>query len=118
MAKSKPTNPFYVLLVLAGVAFAVTACAYGVMAFTELRSPGAPSAEPHPLLVFMDKNGVKLMLAEVAVLALATFGAMGLDSYWTNQELAATASQRRDAESAKSERPDSERPNPEHAEQT
>ena len=25
------TNPFYILLVIAGVAFTVTACAYGVM---------------------------------------------------------------------------------------
>ena len=37
MAKARePVNPFYVLLVLLGIVFLVTACAYGVMAYRAL----------------------------------------------------------------------------------
>jgi hypothetical protein len=83
MAKLKePLNPFYVLLVLVGVVFFVTAFAYGAMTYLAIQ-PGAPGreAEKHELWGFLDRHGMQLMGAELAVLAGATFGAMWLDGY-------------------------------------
>lgn len=73
-------NPFYVVLVIAGIAFAITACAYGVMTFVELRD--SASAEGSSLVDFMESYGVVLMLGELAVLAVGTLGAIGTDRYW------------------------------------
>ena len=39
MAQSLRTNPFYVLLVVTGLAFAITACGFGVMTFTDVHGP-------------------------------------------------------------------------------
>ena len=39
---SKFANPFYALLLVAGIAFALTATAYGVMAFREARRCAVP----------------------------------------------------------------------------
>ena len=98
--KKKGFNPFYVLLVIVGTAFCLTACAYGLMAMRALRpershdahavagSSGAADANsaarpgPHQLLAYMVRNGEKLLLIELAVLTVATFAAMGTDSYW------------------------------------
>ena len=38
MARKKPINPFYVVLVIVGTAFAITASAYGVTAMRALRT--------------------------------------------------------------------------------
>ncbi|MEX2112319.1 MAG: hypothetical protein WD845_03995 [Pirellulales bacterium] len=82
MAKSRePVNPFYVLLVLLGIVFLVTACAYGVMAYRAISPVAAQQAEPHPLTEFLDEHGVKLLGGELALLALASFAAMGLDRW-------------------------------------
>jgi hypothetical protein len=87
VAKPKePFNPFYALLVLLGVIFFVTASAYGVMAFKAVQAPVAEDvATPHPLLVFLDQHGMQLLVVELVLLALATFGAMGTDRYWINR---------------------------------
>ncbi|MBA4018605.1 MAG: hypothetical protein C0483_15680 [Pirellula sp.] len=100
MGFKKGFNPFYVLLVIVGTAFCLTACAYGLMAMRALRperphevratasSPGTADANgaarpgPHQLLAYMERNGEKLLLIELAVLTVATFAAMGTDSYW------------------------------------
>ena len=100
MGFKKGFNPFYVLLVIVGTAFCLTACAYGLMAMRALRpershdaratagSTGAADANsaarpgPHQLLAYMERNGEKLLLIELAVLTVATFAAMGTDSYW------------------------------------
>jgi hypothetical protein len=71
----RPVNPFYVLLVLAGIAFTVTACAYGVMAFRAVRTADPPTGLP----AFLDRHGGMLMVAELAVLAVATLAAIALD---------------------------------------
>lgn len=82
MAKAKePFNPFYGLLIVMGTLFCVTACAYGVMAFTAVRT-GPITAGEAPgarLLVFLDQQGAKLLAGELSLLAIATFGAMGFD---------------------------------------
>ena len=94
MARSrKSANPFYVLLVIAGVAFALTATAYGVMAFREARPVAVntqhdASARQHPLMAWMSEHGETALITELAVLAVFTFGAIGTDEYWQRREAA------------------------------
>ena len=79
MAKQKKAfNPFYVLLVLVGVAFTITACGYGVMTVRMLE-PVDQSASDR----FFDTYGVQLMIGQVIVLSILTLAAMGTDNYWT-----------------------------------
>jgi hypothetical protein len=82
----KFTNPFYGLLLIAGLAFAVTAVCYGVMAFRDARPAAAADRakvnEQHPLLVWMSKHGEKTLLIELAFLAAFTFAAIGTDEFW------------------------------------
>lgn len=84
MARSPwPRNPFYPPLVLAGVAFAVTACAFGLLSYLKLRhARGGDGAIDSPLLVFMNAHGATLLAWELAALALATLAAMLTDDYW------------------------------------
>lgn len=82
MAKNrKPANPFYVLLVVVGVAFTITACAYGVMTVKRIR-PMAVEQPDSPMLDFLDENGLTIMVGELVVLGIATFAAIGTDEYW------------------------------------
>jgi hypothetical protein len=82
----KFVNPFYGLLLVAGIAFAMTAVCYGVMAFRAARpaaaAEGVKANEQHPLLVWMSKHGEKALLVELAFLAAFTFGAIGTDDFW------------------------------------
>jgi hypothetical protein len=80
-------NPFYALLLVAGVVFAITACAYGVMAarFVEPAAASTPSSSGQGLLNFLDRHGFTLLLVELLVLAAATFAAIGTDEYWTRR---------------------------------
>jgi hypothetical protein len=85
MAKSKVINPFYVLLVVTGVVFGMTALAYGVMAVIARHDPGAAmeSIESgHGLVAVMDQHGNRVLLVELAVLAVATVLAIGTDGFW------------------------------------
>ena len=86
MAKVKePVNPFYVLLVLVGLVFLVTACAYGVMAYRAITPAPGGRAEPHPLTEFLDHHGIEMMGWELGALAVMTFGAMWLDGRRTRR---------------------------------
>ena len=88
----KFANPFYSLLLVAGIAFAITATAYGVMAFREARPRESAAAdEPdaarttngeHPLMHWMRQHGEMALLTELALLAVCTFAAIGTDDYW------------------------------------
>ena len=84
---SKFANPFYALLLVAGIAFALTATAYGVMAFREAR-PAPMDAEAnestaeHPLMAWMSNHGEAALLTELGFLAVFVFGAIGTDDYW------------------------------------
>lgn len=86
MARRVAFNPFYLLVVAAGVAFFITACAYGVMALRsfQLPSAGAAAAAPSALMDWLDLHGTRLMLSEVAVLGVGALAAMATDSYWTH----------------------------------
>ena len=75
------TNPWSVPLVVAGLAFTLTASAYAVMAVRKLDAGrGWQDAEPSPRLIeFLDQHGEALMAAELAALAIAAIAAMGSD---------------------------------------
>ena len=62
--RSRPINPFYPLLVVVSVVFVVTASAYGVMALRAI-SPASAGGN-HPLLAFLDRHGMLLLMVEVA----------------------------------------------------
>ncbi len=83
VARKTAINPFYPLLVAVSVVFVITACAYGVMTVRALAPGGADGN--HPLLAFLDRNGMLLLLTEVAVLAVVSFLAMGTDRYWAER---------------------------------
>jgi hypothetical protein len=83
----KFANPFYSLLLVAGIAFALTATAYGVMAFREARprpmdAAVSESAAEHPLMAWMSNHGEAALLTELGFLAVFVFGAIGTDDYW------------------------------------
>jgi len=79
----KPVNPFYVLLVVVGVAFVITSCAYGVMAYRDVSLGGSDAAvEDRGLIGFMDRHGMMLLGVEVGLLGVLTVGAIGTDDYW------------------------------------
>ncbi len=93
-------NPFYVALVIVGIAFSITACAYGVMAFKATR-PGVADLTieaPVGLMGFLDEYGGKLMAIELVLLGIATVGAIGSDHYWNrdSQESHPPAGKRQD----------------------
>ena len=88
MAKRGPVNPFYPLLIAAGIAFAVTACAYGVLTVRSLHgassSLAADSQEGFSAVV--DEHGMTAMTIELIALALFSLAAMATDQYWTSRE--------------------------------
>jgi hypothetical protein len=81
--RSQGINPFYPLVVVAGVAFVVTACAYGVMALKAMSPADADAG--HPLLAFLDTYGVTMLGIELGLLAATSLLAMGTDQYWTGR---------------------------------
>lgn len=83
-AKRSATNPFYLLLVVLGIAFTLTACAYCVMTLQAARPhpPEQQAAAGEALLVFLDRHGALLMSAELASLAAAAVAAIATDRYW------------------------------------
>ena len=85
----KSANPFYVLLILAGLSFALTATAYVVMAFREAHVHEGPAtassvvaSDEHPLMQWMRRHGNAALLTELGLLAICTFAAIGTDRYW------------------------------------
>lgn len=88
-SKSKGRNPFYVVLVLAGAAFGLTALGYFIMAAMATYDPtrSMQSLESqHGLLPFMDRHGKTLMIVELCVLAVATLLAIATDGWWTKKQ--------------------------------
>ena len=90
----KSANPFYVLLIVAGLSFAMTATAYVVMAFREAHAheepvagaaPTVAASDEHPLMQWMRRHGNTALLTELGLLAICTFAAIGTDSYWQRQ---------------------------------
>jgi hypothetical protein len=84
MPARKSFNPFYVLLLPAGFVFAVTAFAYGFMAFQAVNAVRAEAGAHagHPMFRWLRAHGDEAMLIELAVLAILTFAAMATDRLW------------------------------------
>lgn len=88
MAKKQArTNPFYVLLVIFGVIFCITASAYGIMALKSFSPAGAQdnSESGVQLMRFLNDWGMWLMMGELVLLGISTFAAMATDSYWSGE---------------------------------
>jgi hypothetical protein len=78
--RTEPINPFYVLLVVVGVAFTLTACAYGLMMFNATQPVGRIDlGAPDGLLGWLNAHGGALLTGELILLAVATLGAIVLD---------------------------------------
>lgn len=99
MPVSKPqsaTNPFYVLLIIAGILFVITACAYFTMALREAggalreagggrHEAGGVSIAAHSFATLVSRHGLTALTVELILLAIATFGAIGTDEYWSRR---------------------------------
>ena len=79
MPQKKPTNPFYVALLPVGVIFAITACAFVVMT---MRGLDPQNVESTGLIQLMERQGVMIMVVELAILGVLTFAAIVSDDFW------------------------------------
>ena len=75
------TNPFYALLGIVGFAFTITASSYCLSVLRGIRPATAQEAAPHPLEELMDRHGTMLLAGQLAVLAVATCGAIAFDHF-------------------------------------
>ncbi len=91
------SNPFYLLLVLAGIAFSLTACSYGVMTVRGLRVTTPTPANTEYFMSWMDEHGFPLMMVELAVLGVFCFLAMATDSFWEKRNVQKEAKRPRQA---------------------
>jgi hypothetical protein len=84
MPAKKTFNPFYVLLIPAGLVFAVTAFAYGYMAFQAVNAIRAEAGvhAGHPLFQWLRAHGDAALLIELALLAVLTVAAIATDKLW------------------------------------
>jgi hypothetical protein len=84
MLTKKTFNPFYVLLIPAGLVFAVTAFAYGYMAFQAVNAIRAEAGAHagHPLFQWLRAHGDAALLIELALLAVLTVAAIATDKLW------------------------------------
>jgi len=81
MPQNKPTNPFYGALLVVGVVFAITACAYCVMTVRGLE----PRPDEQGLMGVMSQHGLTILVVELVLLGVLTFAAIGTDEYWTRR---------------------------------
>jgi hypothetical protein len=84
-SEKKRGNPLYALVVAAGLAFTLTACAYGVLMVRSMNRDASSSVASSPLLAFLDRHGFKLLMGELALLGVASVAAMATDDYWTKR---------------------------------
>ena len=73
-----PRNPFYAVLGIVGFGFTVTAAAYCVSVLRGVR-PASETGGRHAFDRLMDLHGTTILTAEIAVLAVATVGAIWVD---------------------------------------
>jgi hypothetical protein len=72
-------NPFNAVLGLVGFLFTITASSYCLFVLRGIRPESATAAAPHALEQLMNEYGVSLLIGELAVLAVATIGAVAVD---------------------------------------
>jgi hypothetical protein len=91
--KAEAFNPFYAMLLVVGIVFAITAFAYCVMTVRGVGGSLAMADESTAensqlglnLMTLLDRHGLWIMLAQLALLGVATFGAILTDDYWTRR---------------------------------
>ncbi len=86
MAARRGWNPFYAVVVVAGAAFCITACAYGVLTFRALRGLRLAADQGASMMAFIDRHGAAIMTAELLILGVATVGAISTDKFWRRRE--------------------------------
>lgn len=79
-SKRQATNPFYVVLMVVGVAFALTACAYGWSA--RLKLDPETFDRNAAFIALVDRYGMLSMIVELGLLTVLTFLAIGTDEFW------------------------------------
>jgi len=80
MTPSEPRNPLYLLLLVAGVVFVVTALAYAVVPVLEQKAAEAGQAPPPSAWRdALRADGWKWLLAELAVVAVLSIASMVWD---------------------------------------
>ena len=80
----KRKNPFYILLLIVGTAFGITAFAYMLMT-VRMGDVAESSAGALFFDQFFDQYGLWLMGGELTLLTLLTFAAIATDDYWTRE---------------------------------
>jgi len=78
----EPRNPFYILLIVVGFAFVVTALAYAVVPILEqkAREAGNPPP-PSPLRDSLRSDGWIWLLVQAALIAVLSLASMGYDRW-------------------------------------
>ncbi len=79
MPRPRP-NPFYAILGVVGFLFTITASSYCLFVLRGVR-PESLSGPPHALERLMARHGVTLLAGQIAVLAVATVGAVAMDHF-------------------------------------
>jgi hypothetical protein len=79
MPRPRP-NPFYAILGVVGFLFTITASSYCLFVLRGVR-PESLSGPPHLLERLMDRHGVTLLAGQIAVLVVATVGAVAMDHF-------------------------------------
>lgn len=94
MAKSKfqLANPFYVALMVVGVAFALSASAYGWSA--RLKLDPETFDRNSAFIALMDRYGMLSMIVELGLLTILTFLAIGTDEFWEKRRQRASRNER------------------------
>jgi hypothetical protein len=80
MTPSEPRNPFYLLLLVAGLLFVLTALAYAVVPVLEQKA--ADAGQPPPPSEWRDtlrRDGWRWLLYEVGAIVLLAAASMALD---------------------------------------
>ena len=77
MARAR-RNLFYPMLGIVGFLFTITAASFCVSVLRGIR-PETADREPHALQRLMDRHGTTLLVVEIALLAVGTFGAIAVD---------------------------------------
>lgn len=81
MQTSEPRNPLYLLLLLASLAFVLTAMAYAVVPVLEEKAIEAgENPPPSPFRDELRRHGWKWLLVEVAVIIVLGLASMWLDN--------------------------------------
>lgn len=80
-AAKKAKNPFYALVLIVGISFLLTACAYTVLAFLDVQGHRETAAQSG-LLNFLNEYGIAVFSVELGALCVAMVAAFATEDYW------------------------------------